>query len=101
MICTAQDSLTFLLKWVERYPEYKGREFYIVGESYAGNNNLESSSYLLVFSFCLEIFSALFVIGHYIPQLSQAIVRHNQASGENTINLKGYMVSMFSLSFPM
>ncbi|KAL0872887.1 hypothetical protein Bca101_022592 [Brassica carinata] len=61
----AQDSLTFLLKWVERYPEYKGREFYIVGESYAG---------------------------HYIPQLSQAIVRHNQASGENTINLKGYMV---------
>uniref|UniRef100_A0A0D3A309 Carboxypeptidase n=1 Tax=Brassica oleracea var. oleracea TaxID=109376 RepID=A0A0D3A309_BRAOL len=65
MICTAQDSLTFLLKWVERYPEYKGREFYIVGESYAG---------------------------HYIPQLSQAIVKHNQASGENTINLKGYMV---------
>ncbi|CAN6912066.1 unnamed protein product [Brassica oleracea] len=62
---TAQDSLTFLLKWVERYPEYKGREFYIVGESYAG---------------------------HYIPQLSQAIVRHNQASGEKKINLKGYMV---------
>ncbi|CAN8326670.1 unnamed protein product [Cochlearia groenlandica] len=62
---TAQDSLTFLLKWVERFPEYKGREFYIVGESYAG---------------------------HYIPQLSEAIVKHNQASGENTINLKGYMV---------
>ncbi|KAH0894872.1 hypothetical protein HID58_057301 [Brassica napus] len=62
---TAQDSLKFLLKWVERYPEYKGRDFYIVGESYAG---------------------------HYIPQLSQAIVRHNKASGDNTINLKGYMV---------
>ncbi|KAL0660105.1 hypothetical protein Bca4012_080690 [Brassica carinata] len=30
--------------------------------------------------------------GHYIPQLSQAIVEHNQASGENTINLMGYMV---------
>ncbi|KAF2544275.1 hypothetical protein F2Q68_00029152 [Brassica cretica] len=30
--------------------------------------------------------------GHYIPQLSQAIVRHNQASGEKKINLKGYMV---------
>ncbi|WZY68507.1 hypothetical protein YC2023_000747 [Brassica napus] len=55
----------FIVEWVERYPEYKGREFYIVGESYAG---------------------------HYIPQLSQAIVKHNQASGENTINLKGYMV---------
>ncbi|KAH0935891.1 hypothetical protein HID58_013008 [Brassica napus] len=62
---TAKDSLKFLLKWVELYPEYKGREFYIAGESYAG---------------------------HYIPQLSQAIVEHNQASGENTINLMGYMV---------
>ncbi|CAH8355686.1 unnamed protein product [Eruca vesicaria subsp. sativa] len=62
---TAKDSLKFLLEWVERFPEYKGREFYIAGESYAG---------------------------HYIPQLSQAIVKHNQASGENTINLKGYMV---------
>ncbi|KAH0871469.1 hypothetical protein HID58_078491 [Brassica napus] len=62
---TAKDSLQFLLKWVELYPEFKGREFYIVGESYAG---------------------------HYIPQLSQAIVEHNQASGENTINLMGYMV---------
>ncbi|VVB10910.1 unnamed protein product [Arabis nemorensis] len=62
---TAQDSLKFLLNWVERFPEYKGREFYIVGESYAG---------------------------HYIPQLSEAIVKHNRGSDENTINLKGYMV---------
>uniref|UniRef100_A0A1J3DWR5 Carboxypeptidase n=1 Tax=Noccaea caerulescens TaxID=107243 RepID=A0A1J3DWR5_NOCCA len=62
---TAEDSLKFLLKWVERFPEYKGREFYIVGESYGG---------------------------HYIPQLSEAIVKHNQASGDSTINLKGYMV---------
>ncbi|WZZ76493.1 hypothetical protein YC2023_087863 [Brassica napus] len=73
---TAKDSLQFLLKWVELYPEFKGREFYIVGESYAG---------------------------HYIPQLSQAIVEHNQASGENTINLMGYMVSacLSSLSIPL
>ncbi|XP_010526302.1 PREDICTED: serine carboxypeptidase-like 29 [Tarenaya hassleriana] len=62
---TAQDSLKFLLKWLERFPKYKGREFYIAGESYGG---------------------------HYVPQLSQAIVRHNQASQEKTINIKGYMV---------
>ncbi|KAK9100122.1 hypothetical protein Scep_023552 [Stephania cephalantha] len=43
---TAKDSLAFLLEWFERFPQYKGREFYITGESYAG---------------------------HYIPQLSQAI----------------------------
>ncbi|GLU10287.1 hypothetical protein SLE2022_271060 [Rubroshorea leprosula] len=62
---TAQDSLTFLLKWFERFPQYKGRDFYISGESYGG---------------------------HYVPQLSQAIVRHNWAVKEKVINLKGYMV---------
>ncbi|KAK6151546.1 hypothetical protein DH2020_014181 [Rehmannia glutinosa] len=44
---TAADNLEFLLKWFERFPQYKGRDFYITGESYAG---------------------------HYVPQLSQAIV---------------------------
>ncbi|GLT49586.1 hypothetical protein SLA2020_231340 [Shorea laevis] len=62
---TAQDSLTFLLKWFERFPQYKGRDFYISGDSYGG---------------------------HYVPQLSQAIVRHNWAVKEKAINLKGYMV---------
>lgn len=32
----AADSLQFLLNWFERYPQYKGRDFYISGESYAG-----------------------------------------------------------------
>ncbi|KAM7508362.1 hypothetical protein LguiA_018815 [Lonicera macranthoides] len=62
---TAADSLEFLLKWFERFPEYKGREFFIIGESYAG---------------------------HYVPQLSQAIVTHNLGKTENSINFKGYMV---------
>uniref|UniRef100_A0A2P2K9K9 Carboxypeptidase n=1 Tax=Rhizophora mucronata TaxID=61149 RepID=A0A2P2K9K9_RHIMU len=62
---TAADSLGFLLKWFERFPQYKGRDFYIIGESYGG---------------------------HYIPQLSQAIVLYNRISKEKTIDLKGYMV---------
>ncbi|KAK9141484.1 hypothetical protein Syun_010884 [Stephania yunnanensis] len=61
----AEDSLAFLLKWLERFPQYKEREFYISGESYAG---------------------------HYIPQLAQAIVRYNKLSEGKSINLKGYMV---------
>ncbi|PIN08241.1 Serine carboxypeptidases (lysosomal cathepsin A) [Handroanthus impetiginosus] len=62
---TAADNLEFLLQWFERFPQYKGRDFYIAGESYAG---------------------------HYVPQLSQVIVRHNQRTGEKIINLKGFMV---------
>ncbi|KAL3840681.1 hypothetical protein ACJIZ3_025272 [Penstemon smallii] len=62
---TAAENLEFLLKWFKRFPEYKGRDFYISGESYAG---------------------------HYVPQLSQAIVGHNQKNGEKLINLKGFMV---------
>uniref|UniRef100_A0ACD5WRK7 Uncharacterized protein n=1 Tax=Avena sativa TaxID=4498 RepID=A0ACD5WRK7_AVESA len=46
---TAEDSYAFLANWMERFPEYKGREFYITGESYAG---------------------------HYVPQLAHAILRH-------------------------
>nr|XP_043619527.1 serine carboxypeptidase II-2-like [Erigeron canadensis] len=62
---TAADSLQFLLNWLERFPQYKGRDFYITGESYAG---------------------------HYVPQLSQAIVRYNKANPGSPINIKGYMV---------
>lgn len=62
---TAEDSLQFLLNWLEKFPQYKGRDLYITGESYAG---------------------------HYAPQLSQAIVRYNKANPGSPINLKGYMV---------
>jgi serine carboxypeptidase-like clade II len=34
---TAQDSYSFLLNWFSKFPEFKGRDFYIAGESYAGN----------------------------------------------------------------
>lgn len=62
---TADDSLAFLNNWLQRFPQYKGREFYLTGESYAG---------------------------HYVPQLAQAIYRSNNLTGEKSINLIGYMV---------
>eukprot|EP00262_Sarcandra_glabra_P012839 TRINITY_DN3397_c0_g1_i1.p1 TRINITY_DN3397_c0_g1~~TRINITY_DN3397_c0_g1_i1.p1 ORF type:complete len:498 (-),score=90.95 TRINITY_DN3397_c0_g1_i1:296-1789(-) len=62
---TAEDSLEFLKNWFERFPKYKGRDFYLTGESYAG---------------------------HYVPQLALAIVKSNKLTGEKSINLKGYMV---------
>ncbi|XP_077238165.1 serine carboxypeptidase II-2-like [Tasmannia lanceolata] len=62
---TAKDTLVFLEMWLERFSQYKGRDFYITGESYAG---------------------------HYIPQLAQAILRSQKLRGESSINLKGCMI---------
>ncbi|KAJ0042662.1 hypothetical protein Pint_19042 [Pistacia integerrima] len=61
---TAKDSLAFLIRWLERFPRYKGREVYITGESYAG---------------------------HYVPQLAREIMIYNSKS-KHPINLKGIMV---------
>uniref|UniRef100_A0A453CGV6 Carboxypeptidase n=1 Tax=Aegilops tauschii subsp. strangulata TaxID=200361 RepID=A0A453CGV6_AEGTS len=63
---TAQDSYTFLLNWLAKFPEFKGRDFYIAGESYAG---------------------------HYVPQLADLIYEGNKAAGRGSIiNLKGFMI---------
>jgi len=32
----AEDAYIFLVNWLERFPQYKHRDFYIAGESYAG-----------------------------------------------------------------
>ncbi|XP_047336320.1 serine carboxypeptidase-like 40 [Impatiens glandulifera] len=62
---TAEDNYVFLLNWLERFPEYKTREFYISGESYAG---------------------------HYVPQLAHAILYHNKIANNTLINLKGIII---------
>lgn len=63
-IRTAEDSLQFLIRWLDRFPRYKNRELYITGESYAG---------------------------HYVPQLATVIMNYN-AQAKHPINLKGFMV---------
>ncbi|XP_022932140.1 serine carboxypeptidase 24 [Cucurbita moschata] len=62
---TAEDALIFLIRWMLRFPQYKYREFYISGESYAG---------------------------HYVPQLAKRILDYNKANSNNFINLKGFLV---------
>ncbi|KAG7571954.1 Alpha/Beta hydrolase fold [Arabidopsis suecica] len=62
---TAQDNLIFLISWMSRFPQYQYRDFYIVGESYAG---------------------------HYVPQLAKKIHEYNKDCKNPVINLKGFMV---------
>ncbi|XP_062100210.1 serine carboxypeptidase 1-like [Humulus lupulus] len=64
-IRTAEDSYTFLVNWLERFPEYKTRDFYITGESYAG---------------------------HYVPQLAYTILSKNKVTNQTVINLKGIAI---------
>ncbi|KAF5952536.1 hypothetical protein HYC85_010480 [Camellia sinensis] len=59
---TASDNYVFLLNWLERFPEYKTRDLYIAGESYAG---------------------------HYVPQLAHTILHYNKDPNNTFINLKG------------
>ncbi|XP_016463746.1 serine carboxypeptidase 1-like [Nicotiana tabacum] len=59
---TRQDSFTFLINWMERFPEYKHRDFYITGESYAG---------------------------HYVPQLAQLVLSRKKTEPNLVINLQG------------
>ncbi|XP_071902560.1 serine carboxypeptidase 1-like [Coffea arabica] len=64
---TAADSYTFLVNWLERFPEYKTTEFFIAGQGYAGR---------------------------YVPQLAQLILLHNnKITNQTVINLKGVAVS--------
>ncbi|VFQ86889.1 unnamed protein product [Cuscuta campestris] len=62
---TAKDSHTFLVNWLQRFPHYKTRDFYIVGESFAG---------------------------HFVPQLAYTILAHNTISKHTPINLKGIAI---------
>ncbi|KAK9073965.1 hypothetical protein SSX86_006559 [Deinandra increscens subsp. villosa] len=62
---TAADAYVFLVNWLERFPQYKTRDFYITGESYAG---------------------------HYVPQLAYTILLNNKKTNQTTINIKGIAI---------
>ncbi|KAG4929436.1 hypothetical protein JHK82_046501 [Glycine max] len=62
----AEDAYIFLVNWLQRFPQFKSRDFFISGESYGG---------------------------HYIPQLAELIFdRNKDGSKYPFINLKGFIV---------
>ncbi|XVF54764.1 hypothetical protein PTKIN_Ptkin05aG0208100 [Pterospermum kingtungense] len=67
---TARDNLLFLQCWFNKFPNYKNRDLFITGESYAG---------------------------HYIPQLAKLMVEFNKK--QNLFNLKGIALGNPVLEF--
>ncbi|KAL5065583.1 hypothetical protein RYX36_027320 [Vicia faba] len=62
----AEDTYNFLVNWLQKFPQYNSRDFFIAGESYAG---------------------------HYIPQLAELIFDRNKDRNRYSfINLKGFIV---------
>ncbi|XP_010249188.1 PREDICTED: serine carboxypeptidase-like 45 [Nelumbo nucifera] len=67
---TARDNLVFLQRWFLKFPQYKHRDLFITGESYAG---------------------------HYIPQLADLMIQFNKK--EKLFNLKGIALGNPVLEF--
>ncbi|CBI35664.3 serine carboxypeptidase-like 45 [Vitis vinifera] len=67
---TARDNLVFLQKWLLKFPQYKNRDLFITGESYAG---------------------------HYVPQLAELMLQFNKK--EKLFNLKGIALGNPVLEF--
>ncbi|XP_066335330.1 serine carboxypeptidase-like 42 [Miscanthus floridulus] len=62
---TANDMYQFLLGWYAKFPEYRSRALFLTGESYAG---------------------------HYIPQLTDVLLTHNEKSKGFKFNIKGVAI---------
>ncbi|EOA34398.1 hypothetical protein CARUB_v10021926mg [Capsella rubella] len=62
---TARDAYAFIQKWLERFPAYRGNDFYIAGESYAGK---------------------------YIPELAEVVYDKNKDNSSRHIKLKGILL---------
>jgi hypothetical protein len=106
----AMDNMVFLQRWLQKFPQYRGRDLYIAGESYAGRITSQCSCRRLALSRLWSRFLCCFDheknvlrlalfrsrpernAGHYIPQLAEAMVEFNKK--DRIFNLRGVAVSL-------
>ncbi|KAI6692889.1 hypothetical protein NL676_020599 [Syzygium grande] len=62
----AEDAYSFLVNWLQKFPQFETHDFFLAGESYAG---------------------------HYVPQLAELIYdRNKDTANYKPVNLKGFIV---------
>ncbi|EOY13060.1 Serine carboxypeptidase 44 [Theobroma cacao] len=71
---TNNDLLAFILQWFEKYPNFKSRDLYLGGSSYAG---------------------------HFIPNFANALLDYNKQSNNFKFNIKGLAVTKVSYEVDM
>jgi hypothetical protein len=45
----AMDNKVFLQRWLQKFPQYKGRDLYVAGESYAGRRSIYNTASIVCF----------------------------------------------------
>ncbi|XWS20274.1 hypothetical protein CRYUN_Cryun31cG0086600 [Craigia yunnanensis] len=59
---TNKNLITFILKWYEKFPDFKSRDVYLAGSSFAG---------------------------HFVPNLANSLLDYNKQSKDSKFNVKG------------
>jgi serine carboxypeptidase-like clade 2 len=97
-IFLARENLVFLLQWFKKFPQYKHKDLFLTGESYAGKcvsvtSFLENINFQKLVNMKNHSFLFSYTLGRYIPQLANLMIGINKK--EKIFNLKGIAVSTF------
>ncbi|KAE8702566.1 Serine carboxypeptidase-like 27 [Hibiscus syriacus] len=89
---TAEDAYAFLVNWLERFPQYKHRDFYIAGESYVGFTSIPVCCSVCDISLDSTTIYVYFQV-IYVPQLAQLVYERNKGVQNPALNFKGFIVA--------
>uniref|UniRef100_A0A2K2AIT1 Carboxypeptidase n=1 Tax=Populus trichocarpa TaxID=3694 RepID=A0A2K2AIT1_POPTR len=87
---TAKDMHMFFLKLYDKFPEFKSRELFLTGESYAAYRRQHGTSSWSVFVKFLHYENCH--VRHCIPQLAEVPLDHNAQSTDFKFNIKGVAI---------
>lgn len=69
LMMKANDMRVFLLRWYDKFPEFKSRDLFLTGESYAGQHVVTFASVNIFLYLCYQVID--------IAQLDQGTTYHS------------------------